>query len=79
MSESERKKRIKILVQELVTFNVEEQRESDICFEIDNLSPDPKWSNYIFWTDDYIDEEDNFLMEKFLDKIFSYKENIIHL
>lgn len=63
----------------MVTFNVEEKRESDICLKINNLSPDPKWSNYIFWTDDYIDENDNFLMEKFLDKIFSYKESIIHL
>ena len=65
---------------------LDENRESEIYTEIDNLSPDPKWSDYIggnikdendnFITEEYFDEPNdifNLNYEKFLDKIFSYK------
>ncbi|EJG0692336.1 hypothetical protein C4G81_RS22200 [Vibrio parahaemolyticus] len=67
------KDQIKPLVEQLVTFDLSEKDEAVICSKIDKLSPDPRWSEYIFWSDEYIDENQNFLVDQFLEKIFSYK------
>jgi len=77
MTETEKRNKIKVLIEEIITFNVKEKRESQIFIELNRLSPDSLWSNYIFWSEDYFDENDNFLMENFLDKIFSYKPIIL--
>lgn len=69
----DKREEIRSLIEELVKFDATEDRERFICAEVDKLSPDPEWSQYIFWSDDYIDEDDQFLMDDFLDKIFSYK------
>ena len=79
MIEKERREQIKKLVSELLKGGTSEEKDEEITYKIKGLSPDPYWSDYIFCSFDYYDQNDNFLMEKFLDKIFSYKENIIHL
>ena len=79
MTESEKREKIKKLLNELLKGGTSEERDEEITYNIKELSPDPCWNDYIFCSFDYIDENDNFLMEKFLNKIFSYKENIIHL
>jgi hypothetical protein len=65
------------------------KRESEIYVEVNKLSLDPYWSrlltgrkkdengNYV--DNGYYDEDRNFLMDKFLDKIFSYEENVIEM
>ena len=77
MNIEKKKEKIKQIINELLTNKATDKREIEINIEMDRLSPDPAWSDYIFWSDDYIDENDNFLMENFLDKIFSYEPNII--
>jgi len=67
---------------------LDEERESEIYIEINRLSLDPAWSSYIggrkkdangnYVDNGYYDKKEQFLMDKFLDKIFS-KENIIEL
>ncbi len=65
-----------------------EKRESEIYIEVDKLSPDPEWSMYLgdgsekdengnFISDSYFDDARNLLMDKFLDKIFSYQPIIL--
>lgn len=43
----------KSLIQELLNAESSEDRENDIMLELDDILPDPKWSDYIFWTNDY--------------------------
>lgn len=43
----------KSLIQELLNAESSEDRENDIMLELDDILPDPKWSGYIFWTNDY--------------------------
>lgn len=55
-----------------------QKRESQIFLEIDALLQDPAWSDYIYWGKGKYDNRDGSLnMEKFLDKIFSYKPIIL--
>ena len=78
MTESERKENIIKLVQELLLNEATEERESQISLEIDALSLDPAWSDYIYWGKGKYDNRDGSLnIEKFLDKIFSCKPNIL--
>lgn len=47
----------KSLIQELLNAESSEDRENDIMLELDDILPDPKWSDYIFWTNDYCTKE----------------------
>ena len=38
----------KSLIQELLNAESSEDRENDIMLELDDILPDPKWSDYIF-------------------------------
>ncbi|WP_072682481.1 hypothetical protein [Arcobacter sp. LA11] len=78
MTEKEKRKKIIELVNELLTYEATEERESEIFLEIDKLSPDLYWSDYIYWAKGKYHNSDGSLnMEKFLDKIFSYKPIIL--
>lgn len=78
MTEIEKKEKIIEFVNELLTNEATEERESQIFLEIDKLSPDPTWSDYIFWGKGEYDNLDGSLnMDKFLDKIFSYQPIIL--
>ena len=74
----ETKKRLTILLEELLTTANSESRQEEINAEVDKLSPDPFWSDYIFWSNDYLndneDENKNASLnyEKFFDKIVEY-------
>ena len=97
MTEQEKRTRIKALIEELMQLyekidieSLDEKRESEIHIEIDKLSPDPEWGNYIggnvkdengnFVSETYFDDPDNIFnlnYDKFLDKIFSYQPIIM--
>jgi hypothetical protein len=96
MNENEKRAQIKTLIEELMNIRkklreegyLDEERECEIYIELDKLSPDPSWSNYLgagsikdenenFLSDEYFDSERNLLMQKFLDKIFSYQPIIL--
>lgn len=47
----------KSLIQELLNAESTEDRENDIMLELDDILPDPKWGDYIFWTNDYCTKE----------------------
>lgn len=50
-----------------------ESKEGVIISEIDTISPDPAWLDYIYQTDDYLDEDGNVDVDALLRKVYSYK------
>lgn len=66
------KQKIIILLEELVSLKATESRESYIFEEIDKLSPDPRWSDHIYWSDDYVNEDGSINYNKFFEKISDY-------
>ncbi len=51
----------------------DEARAGEIAERVNELSPDPNWSDYIFHSDEFIGDEGTLLMEQLLDKILSYR------
>jgi len=66
------KKKITLLLEELINTRCSESREIEINLELNQLSPDPFWSDYIFWSDEYVNEDLSINYEKFFDKISEY-------
>ncbi len=66
------KKRLILLLDELLNTTHSESRQEEINDEISKLSPDPFWSDYIFWSEDYINEDGSINYEKFFEKISEY-------
>ena len=72
--ESEKRETLKVLVNELCNSeSLTEDRDAELGDMISQLSPDPEWSDYIFYSDEFIEKNGKLDVEKFLDKIFSYK------
>lgn len=63
------KQKITLLLEELVNTPCSESRQVAIKLELDKLSPDPFWSDYIFWSEEYVNENGNINYEAFFDKI----------
>ena len=66
------KKKFTLLLEELINTRCSESRQVEIDLELHKLSPDPFWSDYIFWSDDYVNDDGNVNYEKLFDKISDY-------
>ena len=66
------KKKITLLLEELLNATPSESRQMEINLELNGLSPDPFWSDYIFWSDEYVNENLSINYEGFFDKIAEY-------
>ena len=66
------KKKITLLLEELINTKCSESREIEINLELNKLSLDPFWSDYIFWSDEYVNENLSINYEGFFDKIAEY-------
>lgn len=66
------KQKITLLLEELINTRCSESREIEINLELNKLSPDPFWSDYIFWSEEYVNEDLSINYEKFFDKISEY-------
>lgn len=66
------RKKATILIRELLSGNTSDSRDEDIFEELNNLFIDPNWSAYIYWSDDYLNEDDSLNYDKFFDKVFDY-------
>jgi len=67
-----RKHQVFELVKELVSLTATQERETEIGLLLNRLCPDPQWSNYIFWSEEF-HESGRLNIGKVVDKIFSYK------
>lgn len=70
MTENEQK--IKSLLEELLTGNLTEQQQVRQFEKISQLSPDPYWSDLVFWSNDFDNADNSFNYPKFFQKIAEY-------
>ena len=68
----ESKQKITLLIEELLNTTCSESRQVEINLEVSKLSPDPFWSDYIFWNNEYAHEDGRIKYEAFFDKISEY-------
>ncbi|MGP4713941.1 MULTISPECIES: hypothetical protein [unclassified Psychrobacter] len=66
------KQKFILLLEELLNTKCSTPREIEIGLELSKLSPDPFWSDYIFWSDKYVNDDGNVKYEKLFDKISDY-------
>lgn len=72
MDKAEIPRRIKDLLYELVDIP-EDEREEQIFEEMNKLSPDPSWSDYIFHSDAFLKDDDSIDIDAVVSKIMEYK------
>lgn len=70
MANMDARTEMKLLICELLN-EASEARAQEIAEKIDQLSPDPNWSDYLFHSEEFMGDAETLLMEKFLDRIFS--------
>ncbi len=51
--------------------------EKRIIEAIDKISPDPEWLDYLFYDKAYINADGNVDINRFLEKVFSYKKILL--
>ena len=69
------KKKSTLLLEELINATCSESRQIEINLELNELSPDPFWSDYIFWSEEYVNEDLSINYEGFFDKIAEYPDS----
>lgn len=67
------KNRVIELINKIFDSYIPEIENKKINEELDLLISDPKWGNYIFWTNDYCTKENGLDYEKFFQKIEEYE------
>lgn len=67
------KNRVIELINKIFDSYISEIENKKINEELDLLISDPKWGNYIFWTNDYCTKENGLDYEKFFQKIEEYE------
>lgn len=77
MTTIEKQEKVRVLLQELLSLKLNELEESKVFEEISKLSPDPEWSDYVFHSDVFENNDGTFNYDGFLLKIFSYKAIIL--
>lgn len=70
--------RIIYLINGLINGEFSENKESEIYDELDTLISYPKWSDDIFWSDEYVSEDGVVDYDKFFDNIIQYKKSEIY-
>lgn len=51
------KQRIMGLLNKILNESLTDSQQVAVNEELDRLIPDPRWSNYIFWSDDYLNDK----------------------
>jgi hypothetical protein len=57
----------------LVSIDASEKEEASLIGRINMISPDPRWSDYIYQTDAFISADGAININDVLDKIFAYR------
>ncbi len=51
----------------------DEMRVEEIVTEINSLSPDPSWSNYLYHSEEFVNDDETLNVIGVVEKILSYK------
>lgn len=71
----ERKNKVANLIDRLRTTELSEEQQDKIIGQLDDIISDPKWMDYIYWSDDYIRPDGSFYHDKFFKKISDYENS----
>lgn len=74
--DDEKKSEIARLISQLLSQKTEEEQD-EVYDKIDQLSPDPEWSRYVFHSSEFYDEAENLDIEAVVEKIAAYKPIIL--
>ncbi|MDQ8195652.1 hypothetical protein QEH59_14555 [Coraliomargarita sp. SDUM461004] len=69
---ADQESKFRALIDELMGIP-DEDREQEIVLEINSLSPDPNWSDYIYQSDEYMKEGDVLDLDRIVAKIKEHK------
>ena len=69
----QKKKQIAEMISDLISGKLSDHDGDKIFEEISKLSPDPEWSNHVFQSNEFYDEDDTLDLDAVVEKIFSYK------
>lgn len=69
---TEQEKQIQNLITQLFNNKLSDFEQNRIHYKISELSPDPYWSDLIFWSNGYLDDKCQLNFEKFFQKINQY-------
>jgi hypothetical protein len=69
----ERREELIHLIKRLTTLDFTEDEEPALVARIKHLSPDPEWSNYIFYSEEYVGADGVLDAERLVDKLLSYR------
>lgn len=72
----ETKSRIIYLINGLINCDFSENMETNITSELDNIIKDPNWSDYIFWSEDYLLPNGEIDYDKFFEKIQNHQKQV---
>ncbi|MFW2177300.1 MULTISPECIES: hypothetical protein [unclassified Moraxella] len=70
MTENEQK--IQLLLEQLLKGDLAEEHQAKLFEQISQLSPDPYWSDLVFWSNDFFNTDNRFDYAKFFQKIAEY-------
>jgi hypothetical protein len=74
------KNKAMILLKELLETSTSEQRDVEIAEEIQRIVPDPYCMDYIFYSEEFVNDDGSFNYEGLLKKCFDdYEPNVIAL
>lgn len=73
MLEYRKKALAKELITQIASNEYTEAEEDQFLLQLKEIVPDPDISDYIFWSDEFYDENKNLDIDAILEKAFSYK------
>lgn len=74
-----KKQRARALVLKMLYETKTDAEDNRILSELGKIVPDPDLTKYIFWSEEFYDENENLDIDRLLEKAFNYKPNVIAL
>lgn len=77
MASDGEKSRLKDLIEKLIAVPETEEELDSLSEETSKLSPDPSWSNYIYYSKDFENSDGSIDIDRVVEKVFQYKPIIL--
>lgn len=73
----EEREELRALIAKLVSLDYQENDEIALLDRVNYLSPNPEWSDYIFYSKEFATAGGGIDIERLMDKIFSYRPIVL--
>lgn len=74
-----KKQRAKALVLKMLYETETDAEDNHILSELEKLVPYPDVTKYLFWSEEFYDEDEHLDIDSLLEKAFNYQPNVIVL